>query len=72
MKALDRTTDMHGGEESDSGIVPMKDSNDDAICIEGEVRREGRRSRRTHGATHVPDAERGTRRVNGASACAPY
>jgi hypothetical protein len=28
VKALDRTTDMNDGEESDSGIVPMKDSNE--------------------------------------------
>jgi RNA-directed DNA polymerase len=28
VKALDRTMDVNGGEESDGGIVPMKDSND--------------------------------------------
>jgi hypothetical protein len=41
VKAESRTTDVTGGEESDSGIVPMKDSNDDGPCIGGEVRREG-------------------------------
>jgi RNA-directed DNA polymerase len=34
VKALDRTTDMNGGEESDSGIVPMKDSNEGAQSLE--------------------------------------
>jgi hypothetical protein len=28
VKALDQTTDVNGGEESDSGVVPMRDSNE--------------------------------------------
>jgi RNA-directed DNA polymerase len=34
VKALARTTDMNGSEESDSGVVPMKDLNEGAIALE--------------------------------------